>query len=415
MQLEEVLNKRRSVRTFLPQKVAREQIDVLLDAAQKAPSSCNLQVTKYIVIDEEKVLKQLSAEVTSKFTYSPCSIVVVAPTHLGVERYATVMSAAMAVENLLLRAFDIGLAGICMVGFQEDHKIKRILSIPDDFEILMLVSIGYEDAGAPHSGPNRIAKNDIYSYNTFGTLKNFNTETKLSGHTIRSVIDYRRRISSVYLDRFRLNTFDNQYYEAVFKAFKNLIESKGNEYESLLDVMSYDGVFLSQLKNHGAITRFSKVIATDYLQENLPFLRNMFDCETATINLQNVIQYNSTVDVATCVFQIQHIPEFEHLSESVFNILRPDGVFFVAFVEEMWFKRFLKTLLKLWKKVRYGADFNVYDNNKFYKAGPAQHVSLSKAKALIQKGGFKIESTTAINAYIKRGVKIHVLVATKYS
>src|SRR3989344_6232320 len=112
MNLDEVFKKRRSIRHYLDKPVPREIIHKLIEATQLAPNSCNMQLVRYIVIDHGELLRELRKKVSYKFAYSPCAILVVSDSRITVERKSAVMSAGMAVENLLLKAVDLGLSAL---------------------------------------------------------------------------------------------------------------------------------------------------------------------------------------------------------------------------------------------------------------------------------------------------------------
>ena len=61
----ELIKLRQSVRKYSDKPVEREKIERCIEAARLAPSACNAQPWKYIVIDEpelkEKVARKLSA------------------------------------------------------------------------------------------------------------------------------------------------------------------------------------------------------------------------------------------------------------------------------------------------------------------------------------------------------------------
>ena len=60
MLFSELILKRQSDRIYAPQPVAREHILQCLEAARMAPSACNSQPWKFVVVDEPSLLKQVS-------------------------------------------------------------------------------------------------------------------------------------------------------------------------------------------------------------------------------------------------------------------------------------------------------------------------------------------------------------------
>jgi len=55
----DLLQSRRSVRSFLDKPVEREKIIKCLEAARLAPSACNSQPWKFVVVDDKKLLEKL--------------------------------------------------------------------------------------------------------------------------------------------------------------------------------------------------------------------------------------------------------------------------------------------------------------------------------------------------------------------
>ena len=59
MDLLELLKKRYSVRKFEDKKVEKEKLDLILEAARVAPTACNFQPQRILVLDNEESLEKL--------------------------------------------------------------------------------------------------------------------------------------------------------------------------------------------------------------------------------------------------------------------------------------------------------------------------------------------------------------------
>lgn len=57
MDLLELLKKRYSVRKFEDKKVEKEKLDLILEAARVAPTACNFQPQRILVLDNEESLE----------------------------------------------------------------------------------------------------------------------------------------------------------------------------------------------------------------------------------------------------------------------------------------------------------------------------------------------------------------------
>ncbi|NOQ24316.1 MAG: nitroreductase, partial [Bacteroidales bacterium] len=63
-ELLDLIKFRQSDRTYLPQAIEKEKLDRILEAARVAPSACNAQPWKFVVVDQED-LKNKIADCTS--------------------------------------------------------------------------------------------------------------------------------------------------------------------------------------------------------------------------------------------------------------------------------------------------------------------------------------------------------------
>jgi nitroreductase len=177
---------RHSIRTFTDKKVSGEQITVLLQSANEAPSAHNQQSWKFIVIRNQKK-NELANLVTSKSAgfEKPASAllrmaarsimsapVVIAVANTGdliehgtdlfkIEkdmardffRTMEIQSSAAAVENLLLAATSLGLSAVWLgILFLIKDDVLQFLGEPKG-EFMAVVPVGY--AGKVSTGPQK--------------------------------------------------------------------------------------------------------------------------------------------------------------------------------------------------------------------------------------------------------------------
>lgn len=175
--LDEIIEGRRSIRKFLKEAVAKETIENIIRAASWAPSACNLQHWEFIVIRDNKI-KQAIYEAGSQkhILNAPVAIAVLYDRRFTPEQHANVQSVAAATQNMLLKAFDLGLGSLWMCAIGDANKVKNILRIPDEFGIASIVLIGYP-AEEPSYPPFRRPLNLILHENAY------------SGKPLPSVLD----------------------------------------------------------------------------------------------------------------------------------------------------------------------------------------------------------------------------------
>jgi nitroreductase len=182
MEVFEAIHRRRAVRRFLPDPVSREDIHIILDAANWAPSAMNRQQWEFLVVTGKKIgemgesFKRIIEEYTRNWdssrmrgspftreefirfaaTYGGAPVVIVVLTDTAETKdfqRANLESASAAMQNLLLAATARGLGTCWMTGPLNDEKtLRRILSIPETREIVSVTPLGYPD-GIPAAPP----------------------------------------------------------------------------------------------------------------------------------------------------------------------------------------------------------------------------------------------------------------------
>lgn len=175
-----LIKKRESIRNYLNKSVEREKIIKIIEAARIAPSACNAQPWKFVVVDEKKVVEELSKKLydpmvgLNKFALTaPAFIVVVGEKRnitskigeLIKRKDYTSIDIGIASEHICLAATELGI-GTCMMGWFKEKEIKKLLNIPISKEVHLVISLGYYDNKEPR---NKVRKtiDDIISFNEY--------------------------------------------------------------------------------------------------------------------------------------------------------------------------------------------------------------------------------------------------------
>src|SRR5690606_30741590 len=157
MDFSELIKQRQSVRKYQSIPVEREKIEKLIDAVHLAPSACNSQPWKLIVVDEPG-LKNEVAKATFSKTISFNKFAVEAPVIavLVMKKAKLIAQIGGLVKNQEYIQYDIGIAaahfclqaadlglGTCIIGWFDEKKIQQLLHIPKKRKVGLLITLGY--------------------------------------------------------------------------------------------------------------------------------------------------------------------------------------------------------------------------------------------------------------------------------
>ncbi len=186
----ELMQSRRSIRKFLPRMPERAVLEQLIEAAVTAPSASNKQPWRFLIVTNPGVKARMADAVRAAvdrvaaridpqfegafraygdyFTRFESAPVVIVPLYrpltllssmvgpglaagdrqniAGMEQQSGIVSASLAMENLLLMAHDLGLGASGLTGpLIALDDLRGILSVPAGWGIVALVAVGYPD------------------------------------------------------------------------------------------------------------------------------------------------------------------------------------------------------------------------------------------------------------------------------
>lgn len=174
----ELVNARQSDRVYDSEReVELEKLERILEAARLAPSACNAQPWRFVVITDkelaQKVGKAASGLGMNKFVkQAPVHILIVEESanftsFLGSkvkDKHFPLVDLGIAASHIVLAAESEGL-GSCIVGWFDEKEIKSLVGIPASKRLLLLVTIGY--AAKPKRQKSRKDSSKVISYNKY--------------------------------------------------------------------------------------------------------------------------------------------------------------------------------------------------------------------------------------------------------
>lgn len=150
----EVINERFSCRSFTAEKLSTEQIQIILESAQLAPTACNFQPQIIYVVENPVLLDKLKE--ATRFTFGAKTIFVVCHDkskswhRRSDEKDHGDIDATIVATHMMLAATALGLGTTYVCSMKVD-LVKEILDIPDNYEINCLLPVGYPKDIVPHN------------------------------------------------------------------------------------------------------------------------------------------------------------------------------------------------------------------------------------------------------------------------
>jgi nitroreductase len=150
--INEIIAKRWSARAFSTRSVELSKLMSILEAARWAPSSRNEQPWRYIVFTKDNpamlqkaqsVLKEIN-DYAKRAPILICAITKKTYSENGSPNRLHFHDLGAANENMFLEAFNQGLIMHEMGGF-DVMKAREIFDVPEDYEVGIMIAIGYQD------------------------------------------------------------------------------------------------------------------------------------------------------------------------------------------------------------------------------------------------------------------------------
>jgi len=160
MDLFEVIEKRRSIRSYKPNPIPNEHLKKILEAARLAPSGKNRQPWRFVVVRDAERKEKLAEAAMNQMFIAEADVVVVAlsdPTVYssigGKRRIPYLQDPMIAIEHMVLAATSLGY-GTCWIGAFNEGEVKRIINAPEKLAVIALLPIG-----VPNESPSPRLRN----------------------------------------------------------------------------------------------------------------------------------------------------------------------------------------------------------------------------------------------------------------
>jgi nitroreductase len=170
---------RQSNRKYSDRRVEKEKLGRIIEAGRMAPSSCNAQPWKFIVVTEPELIGKVAEAASAKligmnaFVGQAQAIIVVVreKPNLSSKVGATIknkdyslIDIGIATENICIQAKAEGI-GSCIIGWFDEGEIRRLLLIPKSKRVELLITLGYSLSDQREK--RRKPEEEVVSYNKY--------------------------------------------------------------------------------------------------------------------------------------------------------------------------------------------------------------------------------------------------------
>jgi nitroreductase len=176
----ELFANRQSVRAYKTIPVEKEKIERCIEAARLAPSACNSQPWKFIVVDNTELKNQI-ADLTTTRALAMNHFTKQAPVHIVLVMESPNFTSKMGeiIRDKPFTLIDVGIAsiqfclqataeglGTCMIGWFNEKKVKKLLNIPSSKRAVLVITLGYPETDEIRQ-KRRKDFSEVHSYNSY--------------------------------------------------------------------------------------------------------------------------------------------------------------------------------------------------------------------------------------------------------
>ncbi len=146
MEFEKLIADRYSVRSFKPEHLPKNVIDKILAAGHLAPTGCNFQPQRILVLNTDESLEKLKNCTKCHFN-APTAMLICHNKDESWRRksngeLSSYVDAAIVTTHMMLAAHDLGV-GNCWVMAFEPQAMRENFNIPENIDPVALLVMGY--------------------------------------------------------------------------------------------------------------------------------------------------------------------------------------------------------------------------------------------------------------------------------
>lgn len=171
----ELIRKRRSIRCFTGQPLAAQQVELLVEALLRSPSSRNINPWEFVLVDDRGLLEQLATakQHGSGFLAGAALAVVVCADETRSDVWVEDCSIAAILVQMTAQSLGLGSCWAQIRKRLHDREstaeqfVQQLLGIPPHIRVAAIIGIGHPAEKRRALAANRLQYDKI-SYNAYG-------------------------------------------------------------------------------------------------------------------------------------------------------------------------------------------------------------------------------------------------------
>ena len=128
------------IREYSKQKISKETIDKILEAARLTGTGLNTQHWRFIVVEERNNLNQLAEDSTSGKWVAEAKFAIIVLTNPKYKYHK--IDAGRVLQSMQLAAWNFGVGSGLFTGIKEQN-LRKDFNIPEEMDITLVVGFGY--------------------------------------------------------------------------------------------------------------------------------------------------------------------------------------------------------------------------------------------------------------------------------
>ena len=164
MEVFEAIKTRRSVRAYSTKSIEPISHERLLAALRYAPSACNFQPWRFILVEDQQLREKLAEASNRQMWMAQAPLIIVACgfaemayKSMGGYGNSVEVDIAIALDHLTLIAVAEGL-GTCWIGAFDEQNVKDLLNVPKKVKVIALIPVGYPESANLNHPVNEIKR-----------------------------------------------------------------------------------------------------------------------------------------------------------------------------------------------------------------------------------------------------------------